>query len=59
MMRPKLLNFLKNNYGRIILLIIGIFLAFRLFTRECSLLLCGAFIGTVVVYVILSDYWSD
>ncbi len=59
MMKQKLLNFFKKKYGRLILLIIGMFLAFRLFTRECNLLLCGAFIVTVVAYIILSDYWSD
>ncbi len=59
MMKQKLLKFFKKNYGRIVLLLIGAFLAFKLITRECNLLLCGAFIVTVVAYFILSDYWID
>lgn len=59
MMKQKLLKFFKKHYGRIVLLLIGGFLVFKLLTRECNLLLCGAFILTVVAYFILSDYWSD
>jgi len=49
----------KKTIGRVVLVILGVLLAFRLIARECNLWICGAFVGVTVVYVILSDYGKD
>ena len=42
--------------GRITLtVLVGLF-ALKLIIGGCNLLLCGAFVATVVVYMVLSDY---
>lgn len=48
---------LNNKWiGRITLGALVILLGIKLLVGQCNLLLCGAFVATIVAYMILSDY---
>jgi len=53
------LQFKKKWIGRITLALLIILLMIKLWLGTCNLLLCGAFVGLLVAYVILSDYGCD
>ena len=53
------LHFSKKWIGRITLALLIVLLMVKLWLGTCNLLLCGAFVGLVVAYVILSDYGRD
>jgi hypothetical protein len=42
--------------GRITLLVLAGLFVLNLIIGSCHLLLCGAFVATVVAYMVLSDY---
>jgi len=42
--------------GRITLIVLVGLFALKLIAGSCNLLLCGAFVVTVVAYMVLSDY---
>ena len=56
-MKP--LQFRKKWIGRITLALLIILFVVKLWLGVCNLLLCGAFVGLLVAYVILSDYGRD
>jgi uncharacterized membrane protein len=55
----KHIQFRKKWIGRITLALLIILLVVKLWLGTCNLLLCGAFVGLLVAYVILSDYGRD
>ncbi len=55
----KQIQFRKKWIGRITLALLIILLMLKLWLGTCNLLLCGAFVGLLVAYVILSDYGRD
>jgi len=48
--------FPKKWIGRLTLGVLVVLLGIKLLVGQCNLLLCGAFVATIVAYMILSDY---